>query len=228
MENKTEEISLEKNYVLLRGKINSKINFSHESFGEKFYKTDIAVKRLSGEIDYINLVISEIDLKNIEINEGDLVELEGQIRSYNYYIEKEKESKRKLIVTVFIKQIKKIEDKDLDIQETNKVLLIGHLCKKPIYRKTPFGREISDMMVAVNRNYKKSDYLPVIAWGRNARFVSKLNVGDTLKIEGRFQSRDYKKVYKDGTEINKRAYEISALDIILEEEKAENEKIVIE
>ena len=213
--------TIEKNYIVLRGKIHEKIEFSHEAFGEKFYKSEIAVKRLSGDIDYINIVVSEIDMKNIELDKDDLIEIEGQIRSYNYYYENKDETKRRLVVNVFVKNIKKITENEIEEnkEETNKVILIGTLCKKPIYRKTPFGREISDMMLAVNRNYKKSDYLPVIAWGRNARFVSNLEVGEKIKVIGRFQSRDYNKVYDNGKEIKKRAYEISALDIELLEEK---------
>lgn len=225
MEVKTEE----KNIIELKGKVIKSIEFSHESFGEKFYKTEIAVSRLSGELDYININISDLDLRDKEINEGDLVKVTGQIRSYNHYIKKENETKRKLVINVFAKEIIKIDEEELkDKAETNKAILIGFICKKPTFRKTPFGREISDILVAVNRNYKKSDYLPVISWGRNARFASNLEIGDKVKIEGRLQSRIYNKVYDDGTEVEKRAYEISVLSLDLYDEEENEEKISVE
>lgn len=214
------ELLEETNLVTLKGKINKEIEESHESFNEKFYKTELAVSRLSGECDYINIIISEKDLIGKELTKGMYVLVEGQVRSYNHY-NKETE-KRRLVLNVFTKKIEQIKEEDIeDKSKTNQVELIGYICKEPTYRKTPFGREISDILLAVNRNYKKSDYLPVIAWGRNARFASKLEVGENVKVIGRFQSRDYVKEYEDGTKVDERAFEISALEVELVEEKEE-------
>lgn len=208
MEMETEE----KNKINLKGKILEEPIFSHESFGEKFYETEIAVERLSGEIDNIKIIISKIDLETNNINKNDYVDLVGQIRSYNHYFKKDDTTKRKLVINVFVREIKKITKEDTENGvNTNKVNLIGYVCKEPIYRKTPFGREISDILVAVNRQYNKSDYLPTICWGRTARFAKNLKVGELIELEGRLQSRKYTKAYDDGTEEEKIAYEISVI-----------------
>ena len=135
----------------------------------------------------------------------------GQLRSYNHY--NEEDNRRRLLLNVFVKDIRVVSDTELkedeNLETTNEVELIGHICKKPIYRKTPFGREISDILLAVNRPYGKSDYLPCIAWGRNARFSENLEVGQTVRIVGRMQSRQYNKELKEGHVEERVAYEVS-------------------
>lgn len=224
MEMETEE----KNKINLKGKILEEPVFSHESFGEKFYETEMAVERLSGEIDNIKIIISKIDLETNNIKKNDYVDVIGQIRSYNHYFKKDDTTKRKLVINVFVKEIKKITKEDTENGvNTNKVNLIGYVCKEPIYRKTPFGREISDILIAVNRQYNKSDYLPTICWGRTARFAKNLKVGELIELEGRLQSRKYTKVYDDGTEEEKIAYEISViyLKACLEDELEEDKMV---
>ena len=172
------QLKEESNKVILVGEVIEKYKKSHETFNELFYSFKISVKRLSGDTDELEIVISEKILDEDILSVGNMVIIEGEIRSYNYIIENEE--KRKLILSVFAKDIKKVTDEDLT---TNEVTLIGYVCKKPIYRKTPFGREIADILLAVNRVYGKSDYLPCIAWGRNAKFAeNNLEVGDKAKI----------------------------------------------
>lgn len=206
------------NNVRLRGKIVNDFIISHKTFKEVFYKATLEVSRLSGDVDYINIVISERDLKKKKYVIGDLVEVIGEIRSYNYY--DEKLDKRKLIISVFVKEIKEIDSSVLENKaDTNKVHLTGFVCKKPIYRTTPFGREITDLLIAVNRLYGKSDYLPCVTWGRNARYAENFNIGDTVELTGRMQSRRYNKVNSDGVEEEKVAYEVSVVTISDKEEK---------
>lgn len=206
----------ENNNIEIMGEILKKPEFSHETHNEKFYSTVISVKRLSGDTDELELIISEktINIEDVEV--GKKYNIKGEIRSYNYYIKEEE--RRKLIITIFVKEMSIVENIENEEECKNELVIIGHICKKPIYRKTPFGREISDILLAVNRNYKKSDYLPVIAWGRNARFASNLKVGENVKLVGRFQSRDYVKEFEDGTKQDERAFEISALELELLEE----------
>ena len=202
---------MENNNIKLVGKLTTDIEFNHETYGEKFYDTKIQVKRLSGDFDEIGLMVSERLLlgKNIEL--GTMVAIDGQLRSYNYYTEEE--NKRRLLLNVFVKDIRVVTDNEIkedeNLDTTNEVELIGHICKKPIYRKTPFGREIADLLVAVNRPYGKSDYLPCIAWGRNARFSENLEVGQVIRIVGRMQSRQYTKELSDGKVEERIAYEVS-------------------
>ncbi len=217
----------ENNQLTLVGRVTSEKRFSHEIYGEKFYIFDLEVPRLSDISDIIPITISERLLLSKELKIGENVIVEGQFRSYNSY----EQEKNKLVLTVFAKDI--IFEEDLEIEEdeeenkinnSNEVILIGYICKKPIYRQTPFGREIADILLAVNRAYNKSDYLPCIAWGRNARFCQNVEVGTEVKIIGRVQSRKYEKKYEDGTIETKVAYEISvgSLEII---NKEENENI---
>lgn len=214
---------MENNNIRLVGKITADIEFNHETYGEKFYDTKVQVKRLSGDVDEINLIISDrlIIGKNLEI--GTIVEINGQLRSYNYYTEKE--NRRRLLLNIFVRDIRTVSDSELredeELETTNEVELIGHICKKPIYRKTPFGREISDILVAVNRPYGKSDYLPCIAWGRNARFSENLEVGQVIRIVGRMQSRQYNKELQDGTSEERVAYEVSIGTLELPQEDVE-------
>ena len=214
---------MENNNIKLVGKITADIEFNHETYGEKFYDTKVQVKRLSGDVDEINLIISDrlIIGKNLEV--GTIVEINGQLRSYNYYTEKE--NRRRLLLNIFVRDIRTVSDSELredeELETTNEVELIGHICKKPIYRKTPFGREISDILVAVNRPYGKSDYLPCIAWGRNARFSENLEVGQIIRIVGRMQSRQYNKELQDGTSEERVAYEVSIGTLELPQEDVE-------
>ena len=216
---------LENNHLVLVGKVTSDKKFSHEIYGEKFYIFDLSVPRLSGNADIIPITISERLILEKELEIGDKVAIEGQFRSYNSY----ENEKNRLILTVFAKDIKYLSEEDEENSSekvSNEVTLIGYICKKPIYRQTPFGREISDILLAVNRAYNKSDYIPAIAWGRNARFCQNIEVGTKVKITGRVQSRNYEKKFEDGTTQTRTAYEvsISSLEIVNEEE--ENKEVI--
>ncbi len=215
---------LENNYLTLVGKVTSEKKFSHEIYGERFYTFDLSIPRLSGNADIIPVTVSERLLTDDMMTMGTKLLIKGQFRSYNSY----ENEKNKLILTVFAKDIEKLEDEtenseSSEVNEfvkkdmvTNEVVLIGYICKKPIYRQTPFGREIADILLAVNRAYNKSDYIPSIAWGRNAKFCQNLEVGTEVKIVGRIQSRNYEKKYEDGTVVKKVAYEVSigSLEVI--------------
>ncbi|MFR1777076.1 MAG: single-stranded DNA-binding protein [Clostridia bacterium] len=215
---------LENNHLVLVGKVTSEKKFSHEIYGESFYIFDLEVARLSGNADIIPITISERLILEKELEIGDRVEIEGQFRSYNSY----ENEKNRLILTVFAKDIKYLTEEEENPSEkvSNEVTLVGYICKKPIYRQTPFGREISDILLAVNRAYNKSDYIPAIAWGRNARFCQNIEVGTKVKIAGRVQSRNYEKKFEDGTTQTRTAYEvsISSLEIVNEEE--ENKEVI--
>lgn len=192
------------NDVFITGSVESELKFSHEVYGEGFYSFTLKVMRLSDISDFINVTISERLMQNIALNIGDEVSISGQFRSYNNYTE----SGNRLILTVFARDILPGGDKER-AKNPNYIFLNGFLCKKPVYRTTPFGREITDLLVAVNRAYNKSDYIPCIAWGRNARFAGNLNVGDNIKLWGRIQSREYQKRISDDETVTKTAYEIS-------------------
>lgn len=199
----TDNINLN-NEVVLTGKVTSELTFSHEVYGEGFYCFLLDVPRLSDISDIINITVSERLLKTPDIKIGDIITVSGQFRSYNNY----SETGSKLILTVFARDICDSNDEALK-QNPNHIFLNGFLCKKPVYRTTPFGREITDILVAVNRAYNKSDYIPCIAWGRNARFAGNLEVGENIKIWGRIQSREYQKRLSEDNVITKTAYEIS-------------------
>ncbi len=185
--------------------------FSHNLFGEGFYIFQVEVKRLSAKSDYLPITVSErlIDINNIKL--GDKVCVNGQIRSYNNYIETEK--RNKLIITVFARDITIFDKDDVLFTDENEVILDGFICKSPVYRTTPFGREISDVLLAVNRSYNKSDYIPCISWGRNAKFCENLEVGTNVKMTGRLQSRTYQKKLSEEEIVQKVAYEISITKI---------------
>ena len=192
------------NQVTIMGEIATGFTFSHEVFGEGFYMVDVLVKRLSNSDDRIPLMISErlIDVK--QDYTGCYIMASGQFRSYNRH----EEQKNHLVLSVFVREIEFI-DEELDGAKTNTILLDGYICKKPVYRKTPLGREIADLLLAVNRPYGKSDYIPCICWGRNARFASGFEVGEHVQILGRIQSRKYiKKITETETE-KRTAYEVS-------------------
>lgn len=202
----------ENNIANLVGKIVSEFKFNHEVNGERFYRFDIECDRFSGTVDTIPCLISE-HLTDVSKDMTDsIVVIEGTIRTFNRYISE----KSKLILNVFVSEI---EFTDTEYN-TNEVVIDGYICKEPIYRKTPLGREITDILLAVNRAYGKSDYIPCIAWGRNARCTSQLPVGTRLSIKGRLQSRDYfKKISENETSV-KTTYEVSInyVKIIKEEE----------
>ena len=217
----------ENNQLVLIGKVTSEKRFSHEIYGEKFYIFDLSVPRLSGNADNIPITISERLLVEEDLEIGKNVIIEGQFRSYNSY----ENEKNRLVLTVFAKEIKfgnedEEEFKPSKENSSNEVILDGFICKKPIYRKTPFGREIADVLLAVNRAYNKSDYIPCIAWGRNARFCENIPVGTEVRIIGRVQSRQYEKKYEDGTSEIRIAYEVSvaSLEVIDQAENTNNEE----
>lgn len=189
------------NNIYLEGKVISELEFSHEMYGEGFYTFTLEVSRLSDASDTLNITISE-RLMNDEIKVGDYIVVEGQLRSYNKYVD----GANRLILTVFARDVYPCEEKS---KNPNQIFLDGYICKVPVYRKTPFGREISDMLLAVNRPYNKSDYIPTIAWGRNSRYCKNLQVGDNIRIWGRLQSREYQKKLGEEDVVKKVAYEVS-------------------
>ena len=190
------------NVVNLRGEIENNLEFSHEIFGEKFYNVKIKISRLSDSFDILPMTISERLLGEVDISNNRLVSVSGQLRSYNKNIE----NRNKLVLTVFAREIKEAEE---GVRDPNSIFLDGYICKDPVYRKTPLGREITDLLVAINRPYNKSDYIPSIVWGRNAKFAKNLEVGDRVQMWGRIQSREYEKKLSDGETIKKVAYEVS-------------------
>lgn len=200
------------NYLHLSGILTEAPTYGHEVFGEKFYYTTLSVLRLSGAEDLLPVTISERLMEGITLDVGTPLRFEGQLRSYNKVVE----GAGRLLVTGFAQRL-------LDPysnENPNQVQLTGALCKPPSYRTTPFGREIADLMLAVNRAYGKSDYIPCITWGRTARFASHLRVGDRVTLLGRFQSRPYQKQLADGTVLNKTAYEVSVGRLSLEDADA--------
>jgi len=233
----------ENNCVTLIGKVASDKRLSHETFGEKFYLFDLEVMRLSDIADIIPITVSERLLTDFDLSIGNQIIVDGQFRSYNNY----ENEKNRLVLTVFAKDIQeydKVKEQEESTEQegeenegtekksevTNEIILIGYICKKPIYRQTPFGREIADILLAVNRAYNKSDYIPCIAWGRNARFCQNIEVGTEIKITGRIQSRTYEKKFEDGTSETRVAYEISiaSMEVIQENEAADEETSEVE
>ena len=215
---------VENNSLTLLGKITNEKRFSHEIYGEKFYIFDLSVPRLSGSADIIPITISERLFKEEDLVVDKKVKIDGQFRSYNSY----ENEKNRLVLTVFAKDIEFLENQDEEIVASkdltsNEVILVGYICKPPIYRQTPFGREISDILLAVNRAYNKSDYIPCITWGRNARFCSKMAVGTEIRITGRVQSRNYEKKHEDGSVEQRVAYEVSVanLELVNKEDASE-------
>lgn len=196
------------NKVTLCGKVLTKPVYTHELYGEGFYEFLLGIDRLSDYEDKIPITISEKLLKDKNLEEGQGVALTGQLRSYNKLVD----GKSKLILTVFAREI----FFDENIQASNTIEVSGYICKDPIYRTTPFNREICDILLAVNRAYNKSDYLPCIAWGRNARFIKDCAVGEKVFVSGRIQSREYQKKLDGGIVETRVAYEISVNKINLE------------
>lgn len=196
------------NTLTIVGKVASEKKFSHEMYGEGFYVFDVEVPRLSDYSDILPVTISERLLVGVDLRLGEYIVIEGQLRSYNRYVN----GNNKLLLTIFARDIYFPHDKEEIaelLKKPNEIFLDGYICKEPVYRTTPFGREITDLLAAVNRPYNKSDYIPCIAWGRNARFCEKLLIGDHIKIWGRIQSREYQKKLANGEILSKVAYEVS-------------------
>lgn len=199
---------LENNQVSIVGEIISDFQYSHEVYGEGFNMVEVAVSRLSNFSDYIPLMISERLIDTSQSYIGQKVYVTGQFRSYNRH----EELKNRLVLSVFVREIEFIEE-ETEEMKSNQILLDGYICKDPIYRKTPLGREIADLLVAVNRSYGKSDYIPCICWGRNARFAARFEVGVHVQIWGRIQSREYVKRLNEDEVEKRTAYEVSVSKI---------------
>ena len=200
----------ENNVAQLTGTVETAPVFSHEVYGEGFYSFIVRTRRLSESFDLIPATVSDRLIDIGELKKGRFVAVDGQFRSYNSVLAG---GQVKLTLTLFVQEIRfpdTVPDTDVDSVEMN-----GFICKPPVYRTTPFNREISDFLLAVNRSYNKSDYLPCICWGRNARFCGKRKVGDHVKVIGRMQSRVYQKRYPDGTVAERTAYEVSVSKIEL-------------
>ncbi len=196
------------NYARISGRVVDKPKLSHQIEGESFFEFKVVVDRLSKVCDTIPVTISERTLMGQEINSGDFVEVVGEYRSYNKLCNE----KSKLVLHLFAKSCERLQEENF----VNEVRLIGFLCKEPIYRKTPFNREICDILLAINRtNYHKSDYIPCILWGRNARFIAEQPVGSKIEIVGRIQSREYVKTFENGQSEVKTAYEVSCQKVSL-------------
>ena len=189
------------NVVLLSGTIVETPRYSHQMYGEGFYESVLSVPRLSGQNDLVPFTISERLLNDIGLGKDSLVTFSGQLRSYNKFVD----GKSKLFLTMFVREVLE-NDPNLN---PNSIDIVGYVCKEPVYRMTPFKREICDVLLAVNRAYNKSDYLPCIAWGRNARFMREIPVGTKVYVNGRVQSRVYQKALADGTTEERTAYEVS-------------------
>ena len=212
------ERAIENNQVTITGEIASGFTFSHQIYGEGFYMMDVSVKRLSGEYDTIPVMVSERIFDTTQNLTGELVSIRGQFRSYNRHEEK----RNRLILSVHAKEVEFAEEV-ADGHKANNIYLDGYICKEPIYRKTPLGREICDILLAVNRPYGKSDYIPCICWGRNARYAGELQIGDRIEVGGRIQSRTYiKRIDEESTE-ERVAYEVSVSKVgkIVESEETE-------
>ena len=204
----------ENNQVTMMGEIVSAFQFSHEVFGEGFYMVELAVSRLSNYSDYIPLMVSERLIDTEQDYTGQFIRISGQFRSYNRHEEK----KNRLVLSVFVRELEFWDEID-ENEKTNQIFLDGYICKEPIYRKTPLGREIADVLLAVNRSYGKSDYIPCICWGRNARFASGFTVGCHIQIVGRVQSREYVKRISEEEVEHRVAYEVSVSKVDLLEDE---------
>lgn len=192
------------NEIKLIGQADCQPEYSHSIYGEAFYHISLGIKRLSGTKDVIPVTVSERLINTMPIEEGMIFRINGQIRSYNQRTDRGS----RLLITVFAREFESVSEEDY-FGDCNEAEISGYICKPIVYRTTPFSREIADMLLAVNRRYGKSDYLPCIAWGRNARYMQEMNVGDNIHVYGRLQSREYKKTLEDGTVETRTAYEIS-------------------
>ncbi len=202
---------VEDNEARVIGQVCGYLTYSHDVHGERFYRFMLRSDRLSENADLVSVTISEKMLLDVRIDMGACLKVSGQFRSYNNYTGEG----NKLVLTLFAKEIEAVED---GREPENEIYLNGYICKEIVYRVTPFGREIADILLAVNRAYNKSDYIPCIAWGRNARFVKNLPVGRNIKIWGRMQSREYQKKISETESVTKTAFEVSISRIELGEE----------
>lgn len=200
-----DESIIRNNQVNIIGEISSEFEFSHEVYGEGFYNFNVLVPRLSENEDVIPVTVSErlIDVHDNHI--GEVVDVLGQFRSYNRHLD----GKNRLVLTVFARELILVGEEQEIVKNPNSIFLDGYICKPPLYRTTPFGREITDLLLAVNRAYNKSDYIPCICWGRNAKYASEFKVGQKVKLWGRIQSRNYQKRLTEEQFIQKIAYEVS-------------------
>ena len=199
---------LENNQVTIIGEVVSDFTYNHEIYGEGFYMMELKVERLSNSHDIIPVMISERLIDITKDYKGQFMEVEGQFRSYNRHDER----KNKLVLSVFARGANFVELDEENMPESNKtnsIYLDGYICKEPIYRKTPLGREIADLLLAVNRPYGKSDYIPCISWGRNARYAGNFKVGERVQVWGRIQSREYMKRLDEENMEKRIAYEVS-------------------
>ena len=203
---------IENNQVTVMGEIISGFTYSHEIFGEGFYMVDVEVARLSDSSDIIPVMVSERLIDVTADYKGCFLSVTGQFRSYNRHEEK----KNKLVLSVFARELAFVEE-SWESSKTNQIYLDGYICKEPIYRKTPLGREIADLLLAVNRPYGKSDYIPCICWGRNARYASNFQVGSRCLVWGRIQSREYMKKISEEEMERRVAYEVSVSKLELVE-----------
>ena len=208
-------MNTENNKVTISGTVASEPEFSHEVYEEMFYTFMLDTPRLSGAKDTVKITISEKFLVGDGIKIGDNVKINGQFRSYNNF----SSVGNRLILTVFVKDIENLEAAE-PAEISNSIYLDGYICKQPVYRTPPFGREFADILLAVNRSYNKSDYIPCIAWGRNAKYAETLNIGDNVIIKGRIQSREYQKKLSETEFEQKTAYEISISKLERISEKA--------
>ena len=208
---------IENNQVSVMGRIATGFTFSHQVFGEGFYMMDILVKRLSDSEDRIPVMVSERLIDITQDYVGEYIEIHGQFRSYNRH----EERKNRLVLSVFAREVKFIEEME-ESSKTNQIYLDGYICKEPVYRKTPLGREIADLLLAVNRPYGKSDYIPCICWGRNARYAEHFKVGERCAIWGRIQSREYMKKLDEENVEKRVAFEVSVSKLELLEEARES------
>jgi single-stranded DNA-binding protein len=199
---------IENNRVTIIGEVVSEFEYSHEVYGEGFYTLNISVNRLSNSVDIIPLMVSERLVDVTEDLRGVIIEASGQFRSYNRH----EETRNRLVLSIFVRELQFLDDY-MEENSTNQIFLDGYICKPSIYRKTPLGREIADILIAVNRPYGKSDYIPCIAWGRNARFAAGFEVGTHIQIYGRIQSREYTKKINEEECERRTAYEVSVSKI---------------
>lgn len=211
---------IENNKIELCGVIASTLELNHKTYGENFYGFRLSCSRKSTEKDMLPIIVSDrlVEIKDLQVDKR--ISVKGQVRTFNKHIS---DDKRKLLIMVFARDVREVEEESESAPEfNNNVKLSGYICKPPVYRVTPKGREIADVLIAVNRTYGKSDYIPCITWGRNARYTGNLDVGTRVDVEGRLQSREYTKKLDDGTEEIRTAYEIS-VSRIEESEEDENE-----
>lgn len=209
---------IENNKVTIMGEIVSGFTYSHEIFGEGFYMMDVRVQRLSEQCDTIPVMVSERLMDVTSDYTGELICANGQFRSYNRH----EERKNRLVLSVFAREVSFVDEME-ESSKANQIFLDGYICKEPVYRKTPLGREIADLLLAVNRPYGKSDYIPCICWGRNARYANNFKVGERCTVWGRIQSREYMKKMDEDTIEKRVAYEVSVSKMELIEDTDEQE-----